>query len=304
MAYRSEIAGHTEQLAKGNCFAFGANWERLVKLLISVRVSAASESLSSLLSQQTLHGLRFLDMGSGSGLFSLAAAQLGARVVSVDYDPLCVECTGTLRKQFGFREAEWTVLNGSALDTQFLAQLGSFDVVYSWGVLHHTGSMWQALENVAGLVADRGSLAISIYNDQGPASRRWKAVKRTYVSRPSLRPFLASYALAVCWGKTFVRDSLRLDPLATWRQDHAERGMSAWHDLIDWVGGHPFEVAKPEEIFDFYQARGFRLERLITSRDVAATNFDFGRKLGGISLIFRSHRVLALKGGLLRFGDP
>jgi 2-polyprenyl-3-methyl-5-hydroxy-6-metoxy-1,4-benzoquinol methylase len=264
MASTSELAGHAEQLAKGDRFAFGANWERFVALLNPVRVSAASESLGSLLGLHTLRGLRFLDMGSGSGLFSLAAAQLGARVVSVDYDPLCVECTGSLRKRFGFCEAEWTVLNGSVLDAQFLAQLGSFDVVYSWGVLHHSGSMWQALENVAGLVADRGSLTISIYNDQGSVSRWWKAVKRAYVSRPSLRPLLASYALAVCWGKTFARDSLRLDPLTTWRQYHAERGMSAWHDLIDWVGGYPFEVAKPEEIFDFYQARGFRLERLIT----------------------------------------
>ena len=40
--------------------------------------------------------------------------------------------------------------------------------------------------------------------------------------------------------------------------------MSFWQDLIDWVGGYPFEVSTPEQIFDFYRARGFTLPRLHT----------------------------------------
>jgi hypothetical protein len=40
--------------------------------------------------------------------------------------------------------------------------------------------------------------------------------------------------------------------------------MSPWRDLIDWVGGYPFEVAKPEAILDFYLRRGFTLKRLVT----------------------------------------
>lgn len=40
--------------------------------------------------------------------------------------------------------------------------------------------------------------------------------------------------------------------------------MSHWHDWIDWVGGYPFEVAKPELIFDFYRDRGFTLHNMTT----------------------------------------
>ena len=40
--------------------------------------------------------------------------------------------------------------------------------------------------------------------------------------------------------------------------------MSVWHDWIDWIGGYPFEAAKPEEIFALLRTQGFRLDHLIT----------------------------------------
>jgi 2-polyprenyl-6-hydroxyphenyl methylase/3-demethylubiquinone-9 3-methyltransferase len=40
--------------------------------------------------------------------------------------------------------------------------------------------------------------------------------------------------------------------------------MDRKHDLIDWVGGWPFEVSTPEEVFNFYRRRGFQLEALKT----------------------------------------
>jgi 2-polyprenyl-6-hydroxyphenyl methylase/3-demethylubiquinone-9 3-methyltransferase len=186
-------------------------------------------------------------------------------VYSFDYDPQSVACTWELRRRYFAGDAQWAVEEGSVLDQAYLSGLGRFDVVYSWGVLHHTGAMWQALENAAALVEPGGKLFIAIYNDQGRISDRWRAIKRTYNRLPEASRFLVTIPVLVHlnW-RAALRDLLRLRPFATWRTYDRERGMSPWRDLIDWVGGYPFEVAKPEAIFDFYLRRGFMLTRLVT----------------------------------------
>lgn len=139
------------QIEDGQRFAFGENWRQFLDLLDKDRIVAAERSLQTRLGE--LDGLRFVDVGSGSGLFSLAARRLGAHVVSFDFDPESVACTAELRSRMPGGDSEWKVLAGSALDRPFLRSIGEFDVVYSRGVLHHTGDMWAALENVAALIA-------------------------------------------------------------------------------------------------------------------------------------------------------
>jgi 2-polyprenyl-6-hydroxyphenyl methylase/3-demethylubiquinone-9 3-methyltransferase len=188
-------------------------------------------------------------------------------VHSFDYDPQSVACAAELKQRYFPGDVLWTIEEGSVLDPSYMGSLGQFDVVYSWGVLHHTGHMWTALDQVAPLVADEGKLFIAIYNDRGGASRRWLAVKRFYNRSP--RPIQLMLVLTI--GTYFqAREALsrmvRLqNPLPSrQRQPVRVRGMSVWYDLVDWVGGYPFEVAKPEQIFDFYRERGFELERLKT----------------------------------------
>jgi 2-polyprenyl-6-hydroxyphenyl methylase/3-demethylubiquinone-9 3-methyltransferase len=198
---------------------------------------------------------------------SLAARSLEANVRSFDYDPRSVACTRELRRRFFEDDPRWLVEEGSILDPDYLARLGTFDVVYSWGVLHHTGAMWQALENVAGLVAVRGRLWIAIYNDQGQASVRWRQVKQMYCRSPRLmRQLILGVAFARLWGPTMLRDLVSGKPGASWQRyaNAHERGMSPWRDVVDWVGGYPFEVASPDKIFAFYQSKGFRLVGLKT----------------------------------------
>src|SRR5687767_4969194 len=146
-------------------FEFGKNWTRFLELLDDSRIAQAEASLRQMLDVPTLAGRSFLDIGSGSGLFSLAARRLGARVYSFDYDVHSVNCTAELKRRFFPDDDQWTVAQGSALDTDYLSRLGTFDVVYSWGVLHHTGDMWQALANADALVKPGGHLAIALYND-------------------------------------------------------------------------------------------------------------------------------------------
>jgi SAM-dependent methyltransferase len=256
-----------DEVQSGARFEFGANWAAFLKLLDDGRIERAEETLRDMLGVERLDGKTFIDVGSGSGLFSLAARRLGAEVTSFDYDPNSVACTTELRRRYFPDDPKWRIERGSVLDRDFLAALGRYDIVYSWGVLHHTGAMWEALGNVAPLVAPGGQLYVAIYNDQGRSSRTWTRIKRAYVKAPGpLKWGVLLPAFARLWGPSTIRDLVRLTPFRTWKTYRTEvsRGMDPWRDVVDWVGGYPFEVAKPEEILDFYRELGFELRRMIT----------------------------------------
>jgi len=271
------------QAKKATRFKFGKNWLRFLSVLNQGRISGAEKSLKDMLEVDNLNGKSFLDIGSGSGLFSLAARRLGAIVFSFDCDSLCVACTKELKRRYYHDDENWKIEEGSVLDKTYLSRLGEYDIVYSWGVLHHTGNMWKALENVVPLVNEKGKLFISIYNDQGPLSKLWKSVKRRFnrSSRPMRVLMLLCVGAVVQTGAALIRILHGENPLPfkTWAEKKEDRGMSVWHDLVDWVGGYPFEVAKPEEVFDFYRQRGFELVRLITrGGSLGCNEFVFVRK--------------------------
>lgn len=248
-------------------FGFGRNWHDFAEHVDDARVETAEQSLEAMLGADKLRNRTFLDVGCGSGLFSLAAARLGAsRVHSFDYDENSVSTAESLRARYR-PDADWTIERGDATDADYCKKLGTFDVVYSWGVLHHTGAMWEAMDNVAQRVAPGGALFIAIYNDQGRQSDYWRSVKRSYNRLP--RWAQPTYAVAV-----MLPYELRLMAGALARKDPGSyvrgwtrpltRGMNRWNDLLDWVGGYPFEVATPAEVFDFFRERGFELDELRT----------------------------------------
>lgn len=251
-------------------FEFGKNWKRFLKSIDAERVDLAKNSLRSMLGFSSLAGKSFIDVGSGSGLFSLAARQLGASVRSFDYDLQAVACTESLRRQYFNNDQDWIIEPGSILDKDYIENLGSYDIVYSWGVLHHTGAMWDALEKVSCLVKNNGLLLIAIYNDQGTWSGRWRRLKLIYNKLPvTLRWPYMLLIMSVAEFRPFMTSILRLQLLTYIRgwtryASLSGRGMSRWRDAVDWMGGYPFEVAKPEEIFRFYRDKGFRLVELRT----------------------------------------
>jgi len=257
---------HAAEVARSERFEFGKNWSRFLSNIDNRVIEQAETSLRQMLEVDNLTGKSFLDIGSGSGLFSLAARRLGARVHSLDYDPQSVACTAELKRRYFANDELWFVEEESALNREHLQSLGMFDVVYSWGVLHHTGQMWQALENACLPVAAGGKLFIAIYNNTGSQTSRWKWIKRTYNRLP--RVLKAPFTLAVAVpdeAKSLLRSLVTLKPgqyVRRWTNYSDARGMSHWRDIVDWVGGYPYEVAYPEEIFEFYKARGFTLTRL------------------------------------------
>ncbi len=270
-------------------FAFGRNWSKYVETVDERAISAAEASLRSLLGLESLASRRFLDAGSGSGLFSLAAYRMGAEVISFDADADSVACTNHLRSRLGDPQ-KWFVRKGSLLDESFLATLQPADVVYCWGVAHHTGDMWRAIENLTFLVAPGGLIALALYNDEQYISRAWKGIKRIYQRLPGIVRVV--YVLVI-WSVLFLRrlvltvaaSLLRLlmiknpiTPFANWIHESRSRGMHSWYDLVDWIGGWPFEVARPEEVFRFMRDRDFTMTEMTTSGGHGCNEFVFQRK--------------------------
>ena len=253
-----------EEIERRARFEFGANWARFLAQLDEERIAAAQASLQQMLGLSSLAGLRFLDIGSGSGLFSLAARRLGASVHSFDYDPKSVACAQELRRRYFPSDPSWRIEQGSVLHVEYMRSLGEFDVVYSWGVLHHTGAMWLALENAIGRVASAGGrMFIAIYNDQGWKSHAWWFVKRFYNRLPRLlrAPFLWSVS-GIVRALVILKYTLKLQPMTAispMLSDRRERGMSARNDTVDWIGGFPFEFCTFDTLAAYLSARGFAL---------------------------------------------
>ncbi len=276
---------HAQEMKRGDRFGFGENWAQFLTTLDERRLASARQALSDMLGATDLTGLRFLDAGSGSGLSSYAARSFGAEVHSFDYDPQSVACTREMRRRFFDGDPAWTVEEGSVLDRDYLAGLGQFDVVYSWGVLHHTGQMWRAIDGVAALTKPGGTLFIAIYNNMGGKSRLWTAIKRTYCGLP--KALRAPFAMAVTapiqlWSIFVHLIQGKLGRYVDYIRHYRERrGMSWWHDQLDWIGGYPYEDAKPEEVFERLHSQGFSLKKLKTyGGGVGCNEFVFERTAG------------------------
>lgn len=266
-------------MGKNPTFSFGKNWQSFLKTVDEERLKVAQESLCEFLNLRDFKSKTFVDVGCGSGIFSYAAFNLGAsKIVSFDVDQFSVQCCRHMHEKAGKPE-NWMVLQGSALDKDFVSQLAKFDIVYSWGVLHHTGQMWQSIKNAAGLVKQGGLFYITIYNkvEKPVSAYTWLKVKELYNRLPGPGKYFLE---AVYIGVYFLLElaSLR-NPLQQIKNYRSCRGMDWYTDIRDWLGGYPYEFASKDEILQFMQINfpGYRLTNLRTTDGSGVNWFLFMR---------------------------
>lgn len=262
-------------------YGFGANWKDYVEgSLNEQRIANAVRSMQDLLALDNLQGRTLLDIGCGSGLFSLAACRLRAdRVVSFDFDADSVRTSQWLRDRERIPEDRWAISQGSVLDPAFMARIPQVDIVYSWGVLHHTGRMWDAIDAAAAKVTPGGRFAISIYNrvERKPdSSAMWWKIKRAYNRSPA--PVRSLMEAAYIANHAATRLLTLRNPFRVYGDQAGEgrRGMDFVHDVRDWLGGFPYEYATAGELFEYVRKKhGFVLERLRTGDGNICNEFLF-----------------------------
>ncbi len=274
-------------ISNSRVFAFGKNWGTFINNYITQDcILEAKKSIVEFLGKENLEGKTFIDVGCGSGLFSLVAYQLGAsEIFSFDADSGSVECCQSLRENAGCPD-NWRIENGSILDGGFVQNQKKYDIVYSWGVLHHTGNMWKAIKNTAMLVSENGHLFMAIYNKAdglslypdgrfGP-SAFWEKEKKLYSSMPLFIQNLIDYhvmiILIILYVLTFN------NPLKKIKMHKKHRGMSWRVDIKDWLGGYPYEYASVAEVFRFVKKLGFTLENLRCNNGLLNNEYLFKKQ--------------------------
>lgn len=254
-------------------FGFGKNWRSFSAHALSpARIESAKSYFYRLLTPQDLAGRSFFDVGFGQGLSLCLAAESGATARGIDIDPDNLEALRTTSSYFtNAPQAEVQI--GSILDAALVEaemRRGAYDIVHSWGVLHHTGSMHQAISNCMRLVKPGGLFIVSIYNRHW-SSPFWRAIKWCYNKSPS---FVQQGLVALFFPIIFAAKLL-----VTWENPFKkERGMDFYHDVVDWVGGYPYEYATPRSIKAFIEEKGFQLARFFPAQVPTGCNeFVFRR---------------------------
>jgi predicted RNA methylase len=235
-------------------FSFGENWAQYAQKIDERRIEEAEKSLIRLLGRESIEGRTFLDIGCGSGLFSLAAVRLGCkRLLAVDLDPNSVETTRKTLERHAPSGANWDCKRISVFDLDPV-HVGTFDIVYSWGVLHHTGAMYKAIEKASTVVAPHGTLALALYG-KTPFCGLWRIEKRIYSRSPKWvqRAIERVYYVAVS-----ARLALKGESLKKRRETYfQQRGMDMYIDTRDWLGGYPYESISPNEAMTYMNKLGF-----------------------------------------------
>ena len=236
-------------------FSFGQNWRSFVDTISEGSIRSAMSDIERWFGAHGVKDRTILDIGSGSGIHSLCFHLMGAReVLSIDVDPKSVESTSLLRNKAGDPE-NWKVVHGSILDPDFVRRIKPHEIVYSWGVLHHTGAMWEAIDNASSLVRPEGLFLIAIYV-KGPTYEQDLQLKQSYNQASAAGKKLLEWKEI----SKLMRDRWKAgkNPLL-WNEKRG-RGMDTYHDLVDWLGGLPYEVASADEVVDFCERRGFALQ--------------------------------------------
>jgi len=263
-------------------FDFGKNWKNFLKYFDVDRLNNSKKDIENFIGIKNLSNKSFLDVGCGSGLSSLAARSMGAKVFSFDVNPLSIECTKYLKSKFFNNDYNWKILKGDVLNKNFIKSLKKFDIVYAWGVLHHTGNQWRALNNLMSLCKSGTILFLALYNDEGLKSKQWLTIKKRYQNLPGFfKTLYVFYIYFLPEFRNFIKFCLQGKPLSYFKKIiyyKRNRGMSYFHDMVDWVGGYPFEVSTPGKVINFLKKNKFTIKKIKKSNN-SGNNIFLAKKI-------------------------
>ena len=235
-------------------FKFGENWKNFSNLIDNNRLKEAVTSLKKLTNKKSLNNLSFLDIGCGSGLSSLAAIQLNCKkIYAIDQDEQSIKTTKKVLQKSRFKKVKV-----EKKDLFTLNEKEKFDIVYSWGVLHHTGNMLEAIKKSTKMVSKNGILILALYK-KTKLCNLWKIEKYIYKSSPKViqnfikNLFIFLFKLAMI---------LKRKNFSNYINDYkTKRGMDFYHDVHDWLGGYPYESISFEEISKIMDKFGYKMIR-------------------------------------------
>ena len=235
-------------------FKFGENWKNFSNLIDNNRLKEAVTSLKKLTNKKSLNNLSFLDIGCGSGLCSLAAIQLNCKkIYAIDQDEQSIKTTKKVLQKSRFKKVKV-----EKKDLFTLNEKEKFDIVYSWGVLHHTGNMLEAIKKSTKMVSKNGMLILALYK-KTKLCNLWKIEKYIYKSSPKViqnfikNLFIFLFKLAMI---------LKRKNFSNYINDYkTKRGMDFYHDVHDWLGGYPYESISIEEISKIMDKFGYKMIR-------------------------------------------
>jgi 2-polyprenyl-6-hydroxyphenyl methylase/3-demethylubiquinone-9 3-methyltransferase len=254
-------------------FGFGKNWSKFIETKFNEeRVKSSINVFCEFTGLSDLSGKSFIDVGCGSGLHSVAASRLKAKsIFSFDFDPHAVKITRLLRERELVKD-QWQVEQGSILNRDYLQKLAKYDFVYSWGVLHHTGSVWEAIENTSTLVAPKGKMYLALYSlDVQPNAEYWLAIKKKYVNSSPMKKRIMeqSYLYTYYYGSSVLKYLSGFFK----KEKGRTRGMELMTDVRDWLGGWPMEFVLDSDVVNFVEKLGFKITNI--KKGEACTEFLF-----------------------------
>jgi 2-polyprenyl-6-hydroxyphenyl methylase/3-demethylubiquinone-9 3-methyltransferase len=263
---------------KNIAFNFGENWQAFSQNSLDTdKFKAAVESMEQLIGPNNIQNRSFLDIGCGSGIFAIAASLLGAKkVVGIDISKESIAASMANKDQFA-PQNNIAFFHKSIFDDDLFA-IGIFDIVYSWGVLHHTGDMNKAINCAAQCVAEGGLFVVAIYNKHW-SSGLWKSIKWFYNVMPKWiqKPMVWIFYIIIALAKMIVT---RKNPFTK-----KKRGMSFYYDVVDWIGGYPYEYASKEDIIDLMTKKGFAFLKFIKAAVPTGCNEFVFLKGGTVSTL-------------------